>query len=217
MRVLLTCIVALGLLAAPAMAGNGTNNDSAANGATNTPAPGTSAAKADPAAASPSSLELESELQQLRDLVGAQAKQLQEQQEKVQTLQEQLNASNPLSDSPAVDPLAAPGSIGPVSGALAGGADSAQGAKPDEPTSLHYKGVTITPGGFMAAETVWRQKALSSDINSNLNANPFNGSSAAHVSEFNASGRQSRFSLLTEGKLDNVKIGGYYETDFLSA
>jgi len=199
------------------MAGNGTNNDSAANGATNTPAPGTSAAKADPAAASPSSLELESELQQLRDLVGAQAKQLQEQQEKVQTLQEQLNASNPLSDSPAVDPLAAPGSIGPVSGALAGGADSAQGAKPDEPTSLHYKGVTITPGGFMAAETVWRQKALSSDINSNLNANPFNGSSAAHVSEFNASGRQSRFSLLTEGKLDNVKIGGYYETDFLSA
>jgi len=217
MRVLLTCIVALGLVAAPAMAGNGTNNDSAANGATNTPAPGTSAAKADPAAASPSSLELENELQQLRDLVGAQAKQLQEQQERVQKLQEQLNASNPLSDSPAVDPLAAPGSIGPVSGALAGGADSAQGAKPDEPTSLHYKGVTITPGGFMAAETVWRQKALSSDINSNLNANPFNGSSAAHVSEFNASGRQSRFSLLTEGKLDNVKIGGYYETDFLSA
>ena len=37
------------------------------------------------------------------------------------------------------------------------------------------------------------------------------------MSEFNASGRQSRFSLLTEGKLDNVKIGGYYETDFLSA
>ena len=69
----------------------------------------------------------------------------------------------------------------------------------------------------MAAETVWRQKALSSDINSNLNANPFNGSWRLHVSEFNASGRQSRFSLLTEGKLDNVKIGGYYETDFLSA
>ena len=114
MRVLLTCIVALGLVAAPAMAGNGTNNDSAANGATNTPAPGTSAAKADPAAASPSSLELENELQQLRDLVGAQAKQLQQnKQERVQTLQEQLNASNPLSDSPAVDPLAAPGSNRP--------------------------------------------------------------------------------------------------------
>ena len=116
-------------------------------------------------------------------------------------------ASNPLSDSPAVllrlhqDQWA-------LSPAHWPGADSAQGAKPDEPTSLHYKGVTITPGGFMAAETVWRQKALSSHINSNLNANPFNGSSAAHVSEFNASGRQSRFSLLTEGKLDNVKIGG---------
>ncbi|MGA2510917.1 MAG: hypothetical protein ABSG27_11860 [Candidatus Acidiferrales bacterium] len=217
MRVLLTCIVALGLVAAPAMAGNGTNNDSAANGATNTPAPGTSAAKADPAAASPSSLELESELQQLRDLVGAQAKQLQEQQERVQTLQEQLNASNPLSDSPAVDPLAAPGSIGPVSGALAGGADSAQGAKSDEPTALHYKGITLTPGGFMAAEAVWRQKALASDVNTPFNSVPFEGSSNAHMSEFQASARQSRISMLVEGKLDNVKIGGYYETDFLSA
>ena len=31
------------------------------------------------------------------------------------------------------------------------------------------------------------------------------------MSEFQASGRQSRISMLVEGKLDNVKIGGYYE------
>jgi hypothetical protein len=37
------------------------------------------------------------------------------------------------------------------------------------------------------------------------------------MSDFQASGRQSRISMLVEGKLDNVKIGGYYETDFLSA
>ena len=26
----------------------------------------------------------------------------------------------------------------------------------ESPLAIHYKGVTITPGGFVAAETVWR-------------------------------------------------------------
>lgn len=36
-------------------------------------------------------------------------------------------------------------------------------------------------------------------------------------SKFNASGRQSRISMLVEGKLKGAKLTGYYETDFLSA
>ena len=30
----------------------------------------------------------------------------------------------------------------------------------ESPLAIHYKGVTITPGGFLAAETVWRQHGL---------------------------------------------------------
>src|SRR6202521_5915304 len=30
----------------------------------------------------------------------------------------------------------------------------------DSPLAIHYKGITITPGGFLAAETVWRQHGL---------------------------------------------------------
>ena len=218
MRVLAACTIALGLVALPAMAAAGGAGEKDAAAGLNAPAataspanPTAAAAKADPAGkAEPSSLATESELQQLRDLLESQAKQLQEQQQKMQLLEEQLAA-------------AAAAREGAVSSALATPADpavepaAAQDKKPDEPTSLHYKGVTITPGGFMAAETVWRQKALSADVNTPFNNTPFSGSSAAHLTEFNASGRQSRFSLLTEGKLDNVKIGGYYETDFLSA
>jgi hypothetical protein len=87
----------------------------------------------------------------------------------------------------------------------------------ENPLALHYKGIDITPGGFLAAETVWRQHALGSDINTPFNSIPFDGSTAAHMSEFFGSGRQSRISALMEGKLDNMKIGGYVEADFLSA
>lgn len=87
----------------------------------------------------------------------------------------------------------------------------------ESPLSLHYKGIEITPGGFLAAETVWRQHALGSDINTPFNSIPFDGSTASHMSEFFGSGRQSRISMLAEGKLNNMKIGGYVEADFLSA
>lgn len=93
----------------------------------------------------------------------------------------------------------------------------AQKAASESPLALHYKGITITPGGFMAAETVWRSRALAADINTPLNGLTMPGASASHMSEFFASGRQSRVSLLAEGKLANAKLSGYVEADFLSA
>ncbi len=93
----------------------------------------------------------------------------------------------------------------------------AQKSAAGPPTSIHVKGVTITPGGFLAAETVWRQRALASDINTPFNAVPFPGSSSYNMSEFFGSGRQSRISMLVEGRLKNAKLSGYVEADFLSA
>jgi archaellum component FlaC len=85
------------------------------------------------------------------------------------------------------------------------------------PLTLHFKGIDITPGGFVAAETVWRQHALASDINTPFNSVPYGGASQNSLSEFFGSGRQSRLSLLAEGKLNSAKLTGYYEADFLSA
>src|SRR5579862_1721228 len=87
----------------------------------------------------------------------------------------------------------------------------------ENPLALHYRGITITPGGFLAAETVYRQHALGSDNNTPFNSIALDGASAAHLSEFFGSGRQSRVSLLAEGKLASAKVSGYVETDFLSA
>ncbi len=91
------------------------------------------------------------------------------------------------------------------------------GASLENPLSLRYKGITITPGGFLAAETVYRTRALGADINTPFNSLTMPGASQSSLSEFFGSGRQSRISMLATGQLANVKLSGYYEADFLSA
>jgi hypothetical protein len=84
----------------------------------------------------------------------------------------------------------------------------------ESPAAIHFKGITITPGGFLAGESVWRNHALGAE------ATPFNslnypGSGQNRISEFFGSGRQSRISMLAEGKTSFAKLSGYYEADFL--
>ncbi len=87
----------------------------------------------------------------------------------------------------------------------------------ENPLAIHFKGVTITPGGFLAAESVYRNRSLGSDINTPFNSVNVPGAGQNFVSEFYGSGRQSRASLLVEGKAKDIKLTGYYEADFLSA
>ncbi len=86
---------------------------------------------------------------------------------------------------------------------------------PNEPVAIHYKGITITPGGFVAAETVSRTRAEGASINTDLKGTPYPGNALSKVSENDFTGRQSRLSLLAEGKIDTVKLTGYYEADWL--
>jgi hypothetical protein len=87
----------------------------------------------------------------------------------------------------------------------------------ESPLAIHFKGITITPGGFMAAESVYRNRALGADVNTPYNSIFMPGSGQNAVSEFFASGRQSRISMLAEGKFNDTKLTGYVEADFLSA
>jgi hypothetical protein len=87
----------------------------------------------------------------------------------------------------------------------------------ENPLAIHYKGISITPVAFFAFETVYRSRALASDVNTPFNSTPFNGAGMAHVSELNFSGRQSRVGALFEGNPGPFKLSGYVEADFLSA
>ena len=96
-------------------------------------------------------------------------------------------------------------------------AEAKKTASEDGPSSIKFKGITFTPGGFLAAETVYRNRSLMSDVNTAFTGVPFNGSDLSKVGEINFGGRSSRFSLLAEGKLASATLQGYYEADFLGA
>jgi hypothetical protein len=83
------------------------------------------------------------------------------------------------------------------------------------PGVLHYKGISITPGGYAAAETVFRTKATGGDIPTAFSSLPYEGADAYSLSEFYGSARQSRLSMMAEGKTNWGTLRGYYEADFL--
>jgi hypothetical protein len=87
----------------------------------------------------------------------------------------------------------------------------------DSPSTLHYKGIEITPIGFFAAESFYRQRSLNSDINTPFNSTLFPGAAQYYTSEWGESARQSRLGLLVQGHLANATLTGYFEGDFLGA
>ncbi|MEI9980666.1 MAG: hypothetical protein WDN23_17045 [Edaphobacter sp.] len=87
----------------------------------------------------------------------------------------------------------------------------------ESPLALHYKGVTITPVGFFAGESVYRQRSLNSDVNTPFNSTPYPGAAQSNTNEFNFSGRQSRIGALFQSNPGPFHFAGYVEADFLSA
>jgi hypothetical protein len=86
----------------------------------------------------------------------------------------------------------------------------------ENPDAIHFKGVTLSPtGSFLAAETVWRNRAIGADINTPFSSVPLENADAAHTTEFYGTGRQSRIALLAEGKIPAFTMRGYYEADWL--
>ena len=88
--------------------------------------------------------------------------------------------------------------------------DSSQNAQ------IHFKGITLTPIGYAAAEAVWREKNETADIGSSFSAIPFPGTTNSNLNEFRGSARQSRLGMLAEGHNGDTKFAGFWESDFLT-
>jgi hypothetical protein len=87
----------------------------------------------------------------------------------------------------------------------------------DGPATLRYKGVSLTPGGFFAAETITRTRATSSDVPTAFASVPFTANDLSHVTENVFTARQTRLSLLAQSKVGSATLSGYFEADFLGA
>jgi hypothetical protein len=85
----------------------------------------------------------------------------------------------------------------------------------DSPGVLHYKGIALTPGGFLEGDTVFRTHATGGDIATSFGAIPYEHADSYSLSEFYGSASSSRLSLMAEGKLRWGTVRGYYEGDFI--
>ncbi len=185
------------------------------------------------------------ELQQMRDLLAAQQQQMaaqqqqmqaqqqrmQQLQQQLQQMQQQLEQAQSQMQSANSSATQTTDSVSALKSDLADAkANSANTAvalqeqqkavgELEHPTEFHFKGITLTPGGFIEAAGVYRTHNENASVNSasgDFNI-PLGGTTNAFLSEFRFDARQSRLSLLGEGKVGSTKVSGYYEFDFLGA
>ena len=145
-------------------------------------------------------------------------KQLQEMHSQMATMQNRIakleGAKGAIAASAITDPVPLPGEATPAQ-ALSLQADEAK--SPKEPMAFRYKGLTLTPGGFLEGTMLVRARNENADIANSYSAIPLDGSSNARLTEFRGTSRNSMFSLLAQGTEGSTKLKGYVEADFLGA
>jgi len=189
-------------------------------------------------AAKKATVNVEQQLDQFQDALKQQQSQIQQQQSQIQQLQQQLQQSNTLiqqqstqlqtsvqaaSQQAAAAQQAASNLSASVADLKAGDATLVQTVQADQktvkdlenPTALHFRGVTITPGGWAESTFLFRTRNENADITSNFGATPFGGSANDKLTEFRGSARGTRLTMLVEGNTGTTKLSGYYEVDFL--
>src|SRR5208337_3487297 len=162
---------------------------------------------------------LKERLKQLEERVAEQGRKEKATQEKLRQQAAQQPAPPPGGPAPYTYPVGIGVPPQPGPGGLTATEAAVRGLPSPGPSTILFKGVSITPGGFLALESVTRSAFLGADIGSPGYSNiPFANAPSSHSGEFRFSARQSRFSLLTQGDVDPVThLAGYGEVDFLGA
>jgi hypothetical protein len=88
----------------------------------------------------------------------------------------------------------------------------------EHPNYFNYKGLHITPGGFLELTAFFRSNATMSDQATPFQSIPLesqvSGGSNSHLTEFGLTARDSRLSLRLDADAGKTKLAGYYEMDF---
>jgi hypothetical protein len=210
-------------------AGAWTQTQTAANVALANPASGAAAA---PAAPPPVTA---ADVQNLKDALAAQQLQIQKLTEQLQRqqalLEAQQGAINATEKAPANPPrqVASLGIVGDtaISPAQQDAAPSQTPNSEDSPqtfdkqmesaTTIHFRGINITPGGYAEGAFIRRSRALAADVATPYNSLTMPGASQSQIPEFFGSGRQSKISGFVDGRLGSVDLSSYVSADFLSA
>jgi hypothetical protein len=157
----------------------------------------TTGARAQTVNQKPTVVELQRQLQEMRS-----------QMDKMQNRIAELEAARGIAASTSTDPVLPQAQTPPKS-------EEVKGA--EKSMSFHYKGLTLTPGGFLESTILVRTRNENADMANSYTAIPLNGSPNSRLSEFRGTARNSELSLLIQGGTANTKLKGYVEADFLGA
>ena len=136
-------------------------------------------------------------------------------QQDVAGLQQELAASQAQTAPAAASNTPANGSGPAYSGASNAGVSvpSAKGAA--SPLSFKIGIADFTPFGFMDFTSVYRSVSTGSAIGTGFNGIPYSNSSNGQLSETKFSAQNSRVGLRIDSVINDTKVLGYLETDFL--
>ena len=151
--------------------------------------------------------ELRAEVESLQQTLAAQAAAQQQ-------IQAQAAAAQARADESAAAAQAAQAMLDTEVQQIPGQVHTAIASAPP-PDSLRMKGIKITPGGFVAAEGIYRSRNEGADISSSFGGIPYGNSKVGHTSELRGTARQSRLSILAQGDVNPAThLAMYGEFDF---
>jgi hypothetical protein len=163
--------------------------------------PGVVSAQTQPAAPDEPAKEMAQKIQSLLDQVNALRQRLDEQTRLSQQVKTEVDAAAAEAASAKAQAAVQP--------------QSQVNAAKNNTDKLHYKGVTITLGGFLAAESIYRQHDQANDISTSFASIPYANNSVGQTQELRFTARQSRFSALVQGSPSpQTHLGFYSEFDF---
>jgi hypothetical protein len=151
-----------------------------------------------------------SDLEQLKAMVMAQQKQLEEQARQIQELKQQLE---PRVVNATLSTSAAPRTVQPASDGATAVAQETEKPK-TSPLSFRIGAAEFTPGGFVDFENIFRTVNTGNAASTNLGAFPFSNTVQGHLTEFKSTGQYSRLNLKTAAKFGRNDVTGYIEFDF---
>jgi len=150
---------------------------------------------------------LQAEVQSLKEQVSGQEVRQADTSQQLQAAQDQVHAV-------ATDQAATQAQLAAVPATVQGEVAKAT-EKAHHANAFYYRGLSITPGGFLELAGMYRQHFQGNDMASSF-AIPFANNRASHEAEGRFSARQSRLSFLAEGAVNpHVKLAMYGEFDFL--
>lgn len=156
---------------------------------------------------------MDSELAKIQQL----QQQLAERERELRQLRQEMGGTAAATRSATNATATATSATTQVAEANAASAAQSASAGDEKPASIRFRGITLTPGGFLDLTGIYRSHNQNADTVSTFGAIPFSGTANAHLSEFRASARSTRLSLLAEGKINDWKASGYAEIDFEGA